>query len=341
MSVTYPMFIPRDPWAALDGRLGAPAGAAQFPTLLNTYHPVGPPDGRSRSNGYQPPWLCAGVDYAVGVTPGTVFKDPNVDTLAGVSFSTGTKVATISGNNVTLDAWNMEGWQAEVTGDDATISNCKFKVTAFNEHCPIHALPANNNVTVTRCTFDGNAQDTSTGPIINFTGTGLLDMTYCHLHDAVGDFFNLARTISTDHLSGRIKFNLIVNNGMSVSHPDYMQLGTGTFDSIIIQFNTTVQDASVSGTQGFIIHTSNGSVGPSNISNNTMIAKNATATPFQMSRFVEWGASASGTNTCTNNYVDFSEAAQFSIVTSAVVTFGGNVDMGDGEVFGEEPADLG
>lgn len=67
-----------DPWINLDGRLNAKAGNAQFPTLLDTYHPAGIPDGRyhwpstqafkgSTNNLQQPPWRVAGVDYPVGI----------------------------------------------------------------------------------------------------------------------------------------------------------------------------------------------------------------------------------------------------------------------------------
>jgi len=82
-----------DPWASLDGRLNAPSGSPQFPTLLNGYPTSTPPNYRVRwpSIGTQPPWYVAGVDYYVGC--------PNI-TLNVVSIFTG----VISGGVLTVSA---------------------------------------------------------------------------------------------------------------------------------------------------------------------------------------------------------------------------------------------
>jgi hypothetical protein len=114
---------PSDPWISQDGRDGAPAGPAQYPTLLNNYVASGSPRRERAINGSysvsdpgrrQPPWMVAGVDYRVGIrsnpvavsigngTISTEFQNfVNAIVAAGgsVSFNTAASTITISNRN--------------------------------------------------------------------------------------------------------------------------------------------------------------------------------------------------------------------------------------------------
>lgn len=120
--------------------------SANFPGLLSGY-PV------------RPAWQVAGVDYYVGYPPATIFKHPLTDTLpSGVTRDSTGHFFTVTGNNVTIDAWDFSengGWQVEVTGNDCIIQNCRFIIGANNLQ-PINAL-LGGFVTVQDCTLDGGS----------------------------------------------------------------------------------------------------------------------------------------------------------------------------------------
>lgn len=115
-----------------------PVGTAQLPTILNKYHATGS-DGRFPGNGRQPPWKVAGVDYYVGIPPGTTLTDwqsfigaPGIDA-GGVNYirCNGTTAANPSAS-ATINAADFTlhggGWLYIPSGgcSSVTITNSKF-----------------------------------------------------------------------------------------------------------------------------------------------------------------------------------------------------------------------
>ena len=310
-----------DPWAALDGRLGAPSGVSPaFSTVLDAY-------GANR-----PPWQVAGVDYGVGPAAGTVFKDPAVESApAGVSFNTGTKVATVTGDDVTLDAWNFEGWQIQQQGDNFTFTNYKLKVLSEEGNTPIFVT--GTNTTIRYGQIDGNSFTTTLGPLVDYRGLGTLTFEYNYLHHVHGDHFSITGDSPSDSAIVVIRFNVLFNNfGGDGAHPDIIQAGTASYDWTI-EFNLVMIVDVATGSQGFVLENSTAI----QVNYNTGVF---TGVALQLSQFVNFDANGAGANPkqCTFNYVDLSSAGQFS-QNGAGASFSDNVDMVDGEVFGEEPVD--
>src|ERR1700676_2131275 len=153
-------------YSLIDGSENAPAGTAQYPTLLNGYGSGGI---RSKSNGSQPPWNVAGVDYACGIPSGTSLSDPNGLSISGVtvnkcvanggatSNSIGNYLA-VTGNNVVISGYDFSlhgGWQIDVTGNNCTIENCKFKAQSTAQ-TPILFDTTAIGGTLQYCEIDGN-----------------------------------------------------------------------------------------------------------------------------------------------------------------------------------------
>ena len=111
--------------AYADGIVDAPIGSAQYSSLLDTYHSSGSSDGRDKTNGYQPPWNVAGVDYAVGPN-GKPSGDPSTISMGEVSVDTSTNVISVTGDGVTLDGYDFSldgGYRISQSGDNLTVTN--------------------------------------------------------------------------------------------------------------------------------------------------------------------------------------------------------------------------
>ncbi len=112
-----------------DGSSNAPAGTAQFPTLLNKY-------------AHRAPWKVAGVDYHVGIdrtkyptnanlkTPSSANMPPGCSLSGNTVFVDGTGGVA---NGIVLDGFNFgSSFGLQVTaGNSPTIQNCYFAVNAF------------------------------------------------------------------------------------------------------------------------------------------------------------------------------------------------------------------
>ena len=84
------------------GSANAPRGPPQFPNLLSGY-------------AVRPPWMVAGVDYALGIQPGTVLQDPSTIDIPGVTVDTASHKVTVSRNNATISGIDFSlggGWSA-------------------------------------------------------------------------------------------------------------------------------------------------------------------------------------------------------------------------------------
>lgn len=278
-----------DPWALLDGRANAPSGTPQFPTLLNGYPTASPPGARVRwpASGTQPPWMVAGVDYAVGIPSGTLLKDPASIPLTGVTFNTSTHVASVTGANVTLDSYDFSlegGWQVSLsaTASNTTIKNCKFKFgtnAAASGFFPmIGSVSGSGAWTIEYCEFDGSSVsiDAHSFPAIDDNADGTKLFQYCDVHDLPTDAldFNNSTVIT------QVQFNLFHNLGTDASaHPDTVQwvnctVSAGSF----FNFNTVMQDQGIAaaGLQAIqLTAKGSGAVGYT-VENNTIIASGPT-----------------------------------------------------------------
>lgn len=258
-----------DPWALLDGRSGAPAGTPQYPTLLNTYHDAGVPDGRYRwpslqskipvntGNIVQPPWMVPGVDYHVGIDR-TLFptnaslQSAAAVSLVGTNLDTTNHLVNVTGNNVVLNGVDFSvspGWSCSVTGNNVTISNCNFLASGTQSSCPIQG--GGTGLTVVNCEIDGNFEpDTvmsGTNPtLLQLTGAGLI-IKYSLLQRSWGDFIDLESGGSTT-----LHYNVFKDLGNINSHPDVFQIASGTYGPDSMQFNLLYWTAAGTyGPQGF------------------------------------------------------------------------------------------
>ncbi len=228
----------------------------QHPTLLSGYV-------------VRPPWSVAGVDYCVGYPSSTVLKDPATISMAGVTINATTKIATVTGNDVTLDGYDFSlggGWGIDVKAANTRVVNSKFLVGA-NGHQPFHGLDNAANLYVGYSVIDGNAQDTFSGGLIMTTGDGLT-VEYCWLKNAGGDIIQAHRK---GHLV--LRNNLMEHVGLLPgAHGDYTQLLGGPFVATFLN-NTAVQDGG--STQGFMaepdVGASVGVITSGDIGNNTLV----------------------------------------------------------------------
>jgi hypothetical protein len=184
--------------AYADGFANAPAGTAQFPTLLNGYL-------------IRPPWKVAGVDYAVGLkTNCTVntstsiitetgpqsthiagqqmsFRTGHGGTLpTGLSLDTAYFVVNVSGGVGHL--WQQAGGQIAVATDALNI-----------------AMASSNNQLFPKCSTDGgqtwSAMTHSTIPAVVQTVSSVIDPTHITVSSASG--LNTVNNIEIPMASGR------------------------------------------------------------------------------------------------------------------------------------------
>lgn len=244
-----------DPWAALDGRNGHPAGTAQLPTLLNGY-------------AVRPPWQVAGVDYYVGAPQsGVVYKVAGVDAApSGVSVDTTNHIFTVTANNVTINGWDFTaaatstaGYTIEIGSFHGTIiSNSKWKPVGSSGTFITWNFGAGGNdtsATVTANTFDCNpSQNLGTNAIATSQQQfGAYTFTYNWYKDCTADGadFSAQNGLSSQVL---VKYNLWDNasgQGDINSHADILTLGTSPitgYTSFIFDFNAV--RCSTWGTQG-------------------------------------------------------------------------------------------
>ena len=159
------------------------------------------------------PWQVAGVDYCVGYETNIVLKSPEAIAMAGVSVNTTTHIVTVTGNNVTLDGYDVSlngGWQVNVQAANTKIANSNF-VVGSNDLLPIVGTPTASNLDVVNCTIDGAGHSPGPwGTLIAYRGMSFT-VEYSWLKNSGGDMIQTiggAGTITIEH-------NLIQNAGMS------------------------------------------------------------------------------------------------------------------------------
>lgn len=343
-----------------DGISGQVLGAAaQFPAILNTYGAAG---ARSKTNGFQPPWNVAGVDYAVGCPPNLTLSDAtNQATLpAGATANAGTKTVTVTGANVVLNGYNFPNDWVVVIGSGATgvcsITNCSFgPATLQTTLSQVTHSAAGAGHIIQNCSFDGGSLGTVSNPnlascIQVSANCSSSKIWYNYFHgipiDVVGYNFGITAG-STD-----VRYNLIAGVGYAFDtvgggHPDAQQCNGMSCSNMLFAYNTMYP---IPGTYNNVTNEAfDLEVAPSGAINsiitNARFTNNTVGGTPQNVRytvitgvFVE-AAGCSGTNiSLSHNYMDPTPSSFNSVFTSESgqtgtfndVAFVGNVDMSIG-----------
>jgi hypothetical protein len=217
-----------------DGSSGAPAVAPEYPSLLNSYS-------------LRPSWHVAGVDYGVGVPTGATLQDPStLSNIPGISLDTSAHQVFVDTNNpVTIDHINFAadgGWQliigASTPSNNVTVSNSYFAIGS-NGNALVNQV-SGSNATFVYDTFNGNSlADNLNGTILNLTGGMVLK--YSLIENGFGDFIDYGSNNTVEN-------NVFYNDGQGAgAHPDWLQLGGGTYTNQVFEFNTFIQTAATTG----------------------------------------------------------------------------------------------
>lgn len=333
-----------DPWAALDGRAGAPAGTPQFPTVLNGYPTATPPNARIRwptLTGTQPQWEVAGVDYPVGIDRALYptnanLKDPlgapttgglnNTLVALGGSYNAGNGVISFSGvTNAVVDGWDFSlhnGLCVAMGQNNMTVSNNNFVCGSNGQNAIFMASPC-QTPTITKNIFDGAKLDLNgRGTVVvnaELSSPGSLNgavVTYNHFLNAYGFPLQVGIGQSGGNTACTIKYNLFEAAGWGaflMQHGDVMLISdgrAGNFNSVIANFNAIISnDPSTQWASRGIAMSSGAGVATythTEQCNNTVTLPNA---PVGMLRnidyvFIQDGALLTTSCLFQNNYVD-------------------------------------
>jgi hypothetical protein len=108
-------------------------------------------------------------------------KVPGVATLpTGVTYNSGTKLVTVSSDNVVLDGWDFRGKNLVVNGQNVLVQNCRFNNDAgTNYFINFGAAAVVTSGRVTRCLFDGEKSTTGSYAAavwVNTNGSGGIEI---------------------------------------------------------------------------------------------------------------------------------------------------------------------
>ena len=279
-----------DPPVPGDGSAGAPAGTPEFPSILSGYTE-------------RPSWMVAGVDYAVGISQGTVLKDPAGINMTGVTVDNDSSPdRSVTAANVTLDGYDFSlagGWGVVTQAANTTISNSNFKIGS-NGNFTISGDTGSSNLTVKNCVIDGNYLSDNLNNGLIYTSTPGLTVEYTLLEHGYSDFIQ-----AQDGGQLTIKYNVLNNNGNVNAHPDWLQtMGTASSPfTESIMYNTVYMtpNANDAGTQGFMLNDNGSTLSSAEFAYNTMIALPGTNVS-PLTTLV--GSNITGTATVHDNFVD-------------------------------------
>jgi hypothetical protein len=322
-----PVSVPVNVYA--DGALQASAGPAQYPTRLSGY-------------ARRPPWLVAGIDYAVGVSPTTTLQAPLTIAVPGGcsrnsekhQFACTSGSPTFTGVDFSLDG----GWQVYCTDSiQLTVTQSNFKIGA-NGNAMLQSY-GSCLVTVAYSNFDANnSNDNGNGADTNFNGEPGGTIVYCWFKNAYGDINDYG---GNGPSVVTIKYNALGNAGQGAgTHPDWLQLGGGQYSGVVdwnYYFQTSNGDGG--GTlglswggfdTGWLLHLTIDN------SYNTFITNGGHVNYATSFYNIENNQARS---TVSNNYVDrtggpFQASGCVGICAGGIgsVMFTNNIDMNSGEV---------
>jgi hypothetical protein len=289
--------------ALADGCSGVPAGAPQFPHLLDGY-------------AVRPSWNVAGVDYAVGVPDGTVLKDPTTDSLpSGCSFSSST--VTCSGDNIILQGYDfsLHSTNLSFSGSNNTITENNFGGTVCN--APQIRLISAGSTTITYNTIDGGGAICTApalGAIVygDYISGAIITREYNWMKNAPEDITKNAGP-SSGYATIIDRFNLFEQQGWT-GHPDGIQLNGGNFSNSFYSFNTYRNRdvgqpiAQAQGTQPVHIESQlNAYISNYTVNNNVILTSGTGWQTANVDIACKIGNSGSNTNTgfsAYGNYID-------------------------------------
>lgn len=250
-----------DPWAALDGRLGAPAGTPQFAGLLDSYP-------------FRPPWKVAGVDYKVGIdrsvypTNGDL-RAPGSFTPAGCSWSGNTLQIDGTGgitSGVVVDGFDFTGGGGVNIYHTRSprVSNSLFNKNSFlsglnNQQAGVTSVGAH----ITKCEFDqlqtpllwiapllilSNASDATDKHLLEYNLFKDSQSEHHQVHDGLS-------TGHIEEINYLLRFNAHYNAGVAApvgAHGDWTHMWGDNITGAKNLFNLYYQDDPVSATRGVI-----------------------------------------------------------------------------------------
>ena len=322
-----------------DGSAGAPGGTPQRAGLLDDY-------------ATRPSWQVAGVDYAVGVTPGTTLKVPTANNLPpGATLGSGPTIY-VDGKDVSLNGYDLTHYTVMINSDASgtvTISNCAA-TTGVNIRSTVDAKAS---VVVQNCTLDGGgmASDPDFQLIKVWTP---LTVEYSVIKNAPAAIYaggGQPLTVLYNEMEGFAWSNGAHANAI------YVTGGNNPSASTTIAYNTIYTGASQNA-QGFPIgigaaiafFDDGGNFYNSTVNNNTVISDLPGGASYLIGFYVGQGHSATG-GVVQDNYVasingfgnNSGAFGAFYAGSSGTVqaTYTNNIDMNNGKVISGTNAESG
>jgi hypothetical protein len=324
LPATAPLPAPLD-----DGSTPAPLGISQHPDLLSGYMT-------------RPPWKVAGVDYRVGITPGTILKPITSIRTPGVEIDAANRLIRITGQNITIDGYDFSGWGLYIQGKNITIQNCYSNdVRGFGIVGRIDGMYngidyTSHNLTIRNCEIDGTGRKfKSQWSFINIKGTGTTTIEYNWFHNAPTHIFEFHGSSTLIY-----RYNLEEEIGIDptgdgpTNHVNFIQmLGAGSANSQIV-FNTMVQHKQPAGGQMIQATGSN-----TLVANNTLLTFRGTGpmpAAGSISHLIDPGhAGEFFQGTIRDNYID-PRGVQYGVFYPSAqgsnVEVSGNIDMVTGNI---------
>jgi hypothetical protein len=226
-----------------DGSAGASPGTANYPTLLTGGNFLGVTYAARINGPHGLGCKVAGVDYVVGVPPGTTLADPTTASLPSGCTYDGSQYVHCSGSG-TISAYDFSLHTPTLltTSGTWTVTDNKF---ALGANCVDPVINASGSLTLMYNTIDGTpgfhcslSQGFGTMVNVDIPSGGSYVSEYNYYLDVPQDG-NDMNAPSSGTGSTTIKYNLLYLEG-STGHPDWVQYcgGGGTLANNIIEHNT-------------------------------------------------------------------------------------------------------
>ena len=287
-----------DPTVTLgDGSANASAGSPQMPNLFS-------------GEAIRPPWMVAGVDYAVGVPAGTALTD--WQNLSGPGISRvnyggqwfvrvdNTNGAVISGVDFSLHGGADLMF---VNSPNGVVTNSKFSSTSG---IGIQTDANSPGLTVTHSILDGGGANGSSS-LIQILAGGNVTLQY----DVFENFPQHVIEMNSNGNDANLvyEYNLITNGGMQPgAHLNVLQIGGWGTINTLVEYNTVYQQPQAAGAgEGFQFYGTTGDtlVSPT-FAYNTMISTGTNSMSYLLhgSSGTQFPTSVTGTASVHDNYFD-------------------------------------
>ena len=279
-----------------DGSRSAPAGTPQLPTLLKGY-------------AARPPWMVAGVDYAVGSPTGVVLKSPRSGLPAGATYDARDELVRVTGSNVTLDGYDFGSKTVLIT--KSASGTITIKNSVFLKGRITSTVDATAGLVVANCVLDGGGM-ASSPDFRSITVWSPLTVEYCWIKDSMGGIYASAPLT--------VQYNVFQGFGWnSAAHANaiYVVGGNNPSHATVIAYNTIYSETSRN-SFGFPIgigaaiafFDDGGSFYNSEVSHNTLISAMSGAASYLIGFYVTSPYSATGGNV-HDNYLYWTNGGAF------------------------------